>query len=106
MRTLRIKSEYGAIPLWLENSEHWFENIDLRDEELNLTNELIQKIKDWDKIFQNSFNEGYPPDSGFQSPTELFEHNEIGNLLAMEVSMYLNGKFEVIYKPLNDEFVL
>jgi len=78
MRLIKIMPEYGTNPLWLkEEIDSPFSNIS--GEELKLSVSLIEKIKNWDFVFQNTLNEDYPPDSGFVSKEAeaVFEHEGI-----------------------------
>ena len=87
--------EYGMFPLWIkENDIDGFENISIN--EFSVSSSLKCKLDDWDNSFQNTFNEAYPPDSGFAHTEEasLFEEEGIKICKALQSEI---GEFEIKY---------
>ena len=96
MEIIKIMPEYGMYPLWIEKSKmEPFESIAIED--LKLSTSLMDKIKDWDNKFQNTYNENYPQNSGFKSQREksLFEDN--GIKIWKELQSELTNEIKVVY---------
>lgn len=96
MKTLKIMPEYGMYPIWITDSNGQpFENIS--PDELNIAESARQKLENWDMMFQNTFIEKCPPDSGFDSPEleAIFEKEgvEIWSLIKKD----LFSKMNVVY---------
>jgi hypothetical protein len=66
MIKLRIAPEFGCYPIWISNG-----NLSVPESipstELHVSNELSELINKWDSLFQSTYNDDYPPDSGFLS---------------------------------------
>ena len=100
MRKIKISPEYGVLPIWKQDSDGMFEDIDIDDIELSFSEELKTKITEWDDLFQKTLNQDYPPDSDFGSETERQNFDQLGKIIFEEITEHLNGKFEVIYKSI------
>lgn len=83
---LKISPEYGLSPVWYKDAEEdFFDNLELITSNFEKSLELFERIQSWDKKFQSTFNEEYPPESGFSIDAErdeyLKELDEILNTL-------------------------
>lgn len=65
MKQLKINVEYQCSPLWISTDGIYFANLDVHDTDFRT--ELKQKIISWSESFENTYNDDYPPDSGFSS---------------------------------------
>lgn len=67
---VKIMPEYGASLLWRkEQVEESFKNVS--PEELGLSSGLAEKVIRLNKIFEQTFDAKYPPNSGFADEAEL-----------------------------------
>jgi hypothetical protein len=61
---IRIRPEYGTLPIWRKGpSDRIFDNYEIN--RLKISSELRNEILDWNRLFQNTFQSDYPPDSTF-----------------------------------------
>ncbi|WP_050462293.1 hypothetical protein [Herbaspirillum autotrophicum] len=96
MKIIRFVAEYLAPPFFdpsIENMGH------LEPEDLPLTDALLYEVEKWNCEFQKTFNDAYPPDSGFKTDEELKFFNEIGHELAIKLQNFLGEEYEIIYFP-------
>jgi hypothetical protein len=109
MKVIKIMPEYGTGLLWERKSkEEPFYNI--APKELTLSTSLIKQLEDLDRMYQNTFNEDYPPDSGFpsQSAESIFEKKgiEIWEALKSELPSEINVVYySVVKKRLYENIV-
>lgn len=109
MKVIKIMPEYGTGLLWeRKSSGNPFYNI--APKELLLSSSLISQLEDWNTTYQNTFNEDYPPDSGFstQNAGYAFEKKgiEIWEALISELPSNVNViYYSVIKKKLYENVV-
>lgn len=97
-KILKFGVEYLAPPLFntcLEEMGH--EELD----ELGLPESLLNQIKGWDRIFQETFCDEYPPDSGFKTIDEIRIHNEEGLRLCAALQEFFTSRYTVEFVPLS-----
>lgn len=58
--TLRLSPEYGAGPLWDDAKGHCLEPA-----AFGIPNDVAERIRRWDDVYQATLDPDYPPDSGF-----------------------------------------
>lgn len=77
MKKIKIMPEYGCSPLWLYDSINPAKNIDVS--ELPISDKLKKGIQIWADTYESTFDEAYPPNSGFPTKLEeaFFEFNGI-----------------------------
>ena len=68
--------------------------------ELNISSDLLKKLDEWDLSFQKTFSEDYPPQFGFKSAEEIFEHDKRSNDLANSLQRELGTEFVVEFQGL------
>jgi hypothetical protein len=109
MKKIKIMPEYGCSPLWLYDSKIPTKNLDVS--ELPISESLKNDIQIWANTFESTFDEAYPPDSGFSndSDAEAFETSGIHiweNLLKEMSSYYKVSYYSTItaktYDTLDD----
>ncbi|RYF30453.1 MAG: hypothetical protein EOO23_05105 [Comamonadaceae bacterium] len=94
MINLRLASEYLASPIFCGDLEK-MGHIEVGD--LPISKKLMIKIIEWDAEFQATFNDEYPPDSGFCSSDARRRHMAAGEELAQEIQQELGGGYAVKY---------
>ncbi|BCS88786.1 hypothetical protein [Pseudodesulfovibrio sediminis] len=96
-RELRFFLEYMCFPLWISDEEGVVGTID--PESLSISDDLKHDIKEWDRIFQATLDQRYPPDSGFSSKyaNELLwkAFDEEGKSLFVRLKQELNGIYKI-----------
>lgn len=97
MKQLKVNPEYGVSPLWILEDGGFFENVDITDEQLNLSNQLQKELLNWNSLFQNTFDESYPPDSGFKTDLLVKEFNRLGEQIKTMLLHEVSDDFEVVF---------
>ncbi|CAA6806180.1 MAG: Unknown protein [uncultured Campylobacterales bacterium] len=64
IKKIEFGVEFMAPPFFNPSSE---EVGHLDFDEIPITEKLKQEIKEWDEVYQNTYNDEYPPDSCFKS---------------------------------------
>ncbi|MES9962699.1 MAG: hypothetical protein ABW116_04115 [Candidatus Sedimenticola sp. 20ELBAFRAG] len=95
MINLRLAKEYMAGPIFCFDPES-MGHVDLVD--LPISDELRLAISTWDDEYQGTFNDEYPPDSGFDSPEVDQDHIERGAILAERLQSELGSEYKVEYQ--------
>jgi hypothetical protein len=86
MRKIRFGAVYCAPPVFLADVENMGY---LEVEDLSIPQALVAEIRAWDAEFQRTFNDEYPPDSGFHTAEDLAAHNaeKLRNVLGSEAEI-------------------
>lgn len=92
MKRIRFQAEYMAPPLF-DPDPITMGHIEIAS--LKLSEKLTAAIVEWDYEYQNTFNENYPPDSGFSTTGQLLQHNLRGAELASLIKKELGNDFIV-----------
>lgn len=96
MKTIKIMPEYGTGLLWQKKSkDEPFYNI--AHKELALSTLLIKQLEDFDRMYQDTYNEDYPPDSGFSSQSEELIFEEKGIAVWQALITELPSEINVVY---------
>lgn len=96
MNQLKIMPEFGCYPLWKkDDTEGIFENIPL--DTLMISENLRNLIQEWDNRFQGTYNDDYPPDSGFISKEEANQFEKEGIEIWNRLRNELSKSYEVSY---------
>ncbi|KPC53156.1 hypothetical protein [Amantichitinum ursilacus] len=64
MKKLRFSNEYGVPPFFCPDAEAMGF---MEASEPGISSQLSAEIESWDTIFQSTFHDDYPPDSGFKT---------------------------------------
>lgn len=94
MIKLRLVNEYLAPPLFCPDPSE-MGHVDIDD--LPLSRDLKEELSLWDKEYQATFNNDYPPDSGFSSPEEEIRHKNAGMMIAKKIQKELDGRYLIEY---------
>lgn len=94
MRKIKLMADYGCFPLW--DVSDGVGNINPND--LPLSPELKDLLMDWAKVFDQTLNEDYPPDSGFESQADELEFKQRAAQLAWKLREELGPEFEVLIR--------
>jgi len=97
MKIFRLGAVYGAPPIFNPdvNAMGYMEPSDLR-----LSPNLLARLEEWNKEFQQTFSDDYPPDSGFISEDDRSRHNMRGAELATLIQRELGGDIRIEFVPL------
>ena len=96
MNKLILGSEYMADPIFCPDPDG-MGHISVDD--LPLSPQLRNEIRQWDAVFQNTFNADYPPDSKFSSDEAERHHIERGRAIALLLQQELGDNYEIVYYP-------
>ncbi|GAO72638.1 hypothetical protein [Comamonas sp. E6] len=96
MINLRLVNEYLSPPLFCPDLEK-MGHIDIDD--LPISRGLKDELFLWDKEYQATFNDDYPPDSGFSSIEDEVRHKNVGVMLAKKMQKELEGRYLIEYLP-------
>ncbi|WP_155834295.1 hypothetical protein [Halotalea alkalilenta] len=94
MKKLNFGVEYMATPFFCPDTDS-MGHVDIED--LELSAQLGKNIYEWDKHYQESLNQNYPPDSIFE---KVDEHNIEGERLFNEIKKEVGEKYDIIFHPL------
>lgn len=73
---IKISPEYGCYPIWIGTDGTVFMYDD--EETVMECPDISTRLKEWDNIFQSTFDSSYPPDSRFESAQQLFNFEKEG----------------------------
>ncbi len=68
-------------------------HVDISD--MGLPKDLEDAVIRWDKCYQNTYCEEYPPDSGFHNNVEVDAHNIEGEALCGQIQAALGSSYEI-----------
>lgn len=91
MRTLRLMADFGSYPVWESFDDGGLDNLDHKD--LPISDELKCDLTSWEEHYQGTFNEEYPPDSGFSTETEEQTFYREGRMLWQRLRHELGSAF-------------
>lgn len=93
-----LMPEYGCDPIWIE--EQGIKK-NITSDLLPIKSELIQQITEWNDKFQATFNDEYPPESGFLTISEKNTFNQEGCQLTMLLKENLSEAYIIEYLPVH-----
>lgn len=97
MQTLKIAPEYFCSPLWIKRSgEDVF--IPILPHEIHLSQSLSDRIIEWDDKYQATFNDTYPPESGFKNADDEAAYRQEGMDIRKEITGQLSEEWMIEYK--------
>jgi hypothetical protein len=79
MKKIKIMPEYGCSPLWLYDEKNSVKNLDIS--ELAVSQSLKNDILLWANTYESTFDEAYPPDSGFSNNSDEKAFESAGVLI-------------------------
>ena len=94
MKNTRMSREYLASPIFLSDVD-CMGHVDIAD--MAISRGLARDISSWDHEYQSTFNDEYPPDSGFDSLGESNRHSNEGRCLAERLQQELGSEYVVEY---------
>lgn len=92
---LKFAKEYMAGPIFCSDPDN-MGHIELID--LPISDDLRSAISLWNDEYQDTFNNEYPPDSGFNNPKVDRNHVERGRKLAEMLQNELGPEYRVEYQ--------
>ncbi len=103
MRHIRFGVGYMASPFFISDVEKMGH---VAIEDLDISEGLRKRIVKWDAVFQNTFVDYNPRDSGFLSEQDLNKHNNEGAEIAELLRLELGSDVNVEFFPLNLVFFI
>jgi len=97
MKTFRLRAVYGAPPIFNPDVE---EMGYVEPSELRLSANLLAQLGEWNREFQQTFSDDYPPDSGFASEDDRLRHNARGAELAVLLQQELGQSVRIEFIPI------
>lgn len=94
MEHIIVIREYMATPIFCSNDDN-MGHVDV--DALPVTDELKNKLKLWHADYQSTFDENYPPNSGFICRDADQAHIERGRQLAEQLRIELGEGYKVEY---------
>ncbi|CCH48768.1 hypothetical protein [Pseudodesulfovibrio piezophilus] len=97
IKRIRLALEYGCSPIWIIDEDGDLDTVAI--ENMNISDSLKKDITIWNDVYHVTFNENYPPDSGFSSNEanvllqEAFKLE--GKELFLRLKEELNGRYIV-----------
>ncbi|HEU4324728.1 MAG TPA: hypothetical protein VFS21_16405 [Roseiflexaceae bacterium] len=90
---IKLRPDYASYPLWWADERVG----DIDPEELPLEPDIIRDLIAWSDAYDATFNEEYPPDSGFPTPDDEIAFEREGIRLWKELRQRLAPDYDVIY---------
>lgn len=94
MKRLKLLAEYDCWPVWDISGD---DTKDINPRLLNISSELVDLLNEWASDFETTFDDEYPPDSGFSSEEKEKEFLRKGDIIFQLLKEQLSGDTEVIY---------
>ena len=91
MKYLKLSPEYQCSPLWASLDGNFYENLAI--DTSHFDEALKERIFNWAKVFEDTLNQDYPPDSGFETTKEEEEFEQIG----FDIWEYINQRYPNLY---------
>ena len=92
MRTIRIFASYYCWPNWESDGEQY--NVD--PETLPISKELKERLMEWERIYDETLDENYPPDSRFPTVEDGENWEEEGHAIVRQLQEELGTEFKVL----------
>lgn len=95
MTPLRLANEFFAPPIFCPDPDRMGH---VAVDELPVSDSLKSALKAWDAAYQSTYNDSYPPDSGFHSSELQEAHRKRGEELADLLQAELGDMFRIEYQ--------
>ncbi len=99
MTTIKLMTDYNCYAIWQSVDDSVFENIDPKS--LNISDDLFDKINNWEDEFENTFNSEDPSKSGFPDKDAEISHELKGVQIWKQLINEIDFA-EVIFYSLQD----
>ena len=93
---VKLSPEFMCYPIWMEEENCL---LPINHYELKISTELKQKIEAWDKQYQSTYVDDYPPDSKFETARDEKKFMERGYEIQKALQLELGNTYEVFYQP-------
>lgn len=106
MKTIKLANEFKCYPIWHvpNGPDDEFGPIDPHT--LPISKKLLDAILKWDELFQNTYIEEYPPDSGFKDPAQAMSFIREGDRIFETLRKELVGKYRIVSRWFKLEDIL
>lgn len=95
MKYLKLSPEYECSPLWVSLDEDLYENV--RIDTSPFDEALKRRITNWSKIFENTLNQDYPPDSGFRTVKEEEDFEQAGFNIWNDIKQHYLTLYDMVF---------
>ncbi len=87
--------EYGCSPIWLYDGINLVQNLEIS--ELAVSKSLKNAIQSWANTYESTFDDDYPPDSGFANKLDEAAFESAGVLIWEKILIEINSYYNVHY---------
>jgi hypothetical protein len=87
---LRVSADFGAFPLWTVTPDGSVDNIDPSG---LVSADLAARLDEWARRYDATYDDSYPPDSGFASAADERSFYADGHALAGAVAAEVGDRF-------------
>jgi hypothetical protein len=94
-KVIKIMPEYRCYPVWMLSDEGFYEVTS--PNHLPISNMLKELLDGWQKKYEETFDEYYPPWGGFKTPAEESAFNDQGTLIFNMMTEEIGSDFDVKY---------
>jgi len=95
-KKIKLMPDYECWCLWNLDPTNK-DSYNINPDKLPISSALKEKLSKWDQEYQLTFNEEYPPNSGFKTSQDQVRHNRVGNELAQRLQGELGEEYLVEY---------
>ena len=92
MIPIKLMPEFMCDPIWYDGGP---EVGPISPFDLPISRSLAQAVSDWDNKYQKTYNDSYPPDSGFSSPENEEAFYREGETLVEKLQEELGANYRV-----------
>lgn len=93
LKRLKLMADYNCDPLW---------DLDVIDnlspDLLPLSRNLVNRLQNWQALFDRTLNQDYPPDSSFVSVEAEIAFEREGLAIAKQLQAELGDEYEIYYQ--------
>jgi hypothetical protein len=100
MKRIKFMEDYGCWALWHMDYQIDGEMGNIDPHSLPIDSSLADKIDEWSKIYDETLNQEYPPESGFIDYDSAKYFLDMGNELAESLQNELGSNF-IVVKAIN-----
>lgn len=93
MKTVKLMADYECYPLWNMSPGEYG---DVNPSDLPISKDLQLRLAKWAKMYDDTLDVDYPPNSGFKSKELEAEFSREGQILANMLRSELGAEFVVM----------
>ena len=95
-KEVKLAPEFGAFPVWaIQPGDNI--HLPLDADNTMISAQLYKELEDWDKLYQDTLDQNYPPDSKFNSDDEELSYEWQGVKMWENLAKELGPEYTIIY---------